>query len=238
MKNETATIIILTPGFATDEMDSTCLPAQQTFTKALKENFPAVNIIVLSFHYPFFRESYQWHGVDVISLNGRNRGKLFKVLLWRKAMRQLKNIYRENNVIGLLSFWHGECAWIGKRFSRKYGLKHFCWILGQDAKKGNRFVRKTHPLPDELIALSDSLQAEFEKNYSVRPAHVIPPGIDIRQFPEKKLVRDIDVLAAGWLTPLKQFGIFLSTVYEIKKHFPGVRAVLCGRGPEEGRCCN
>ena len=45
-------------------------------------------------------------------------------------------------------------------------------------------------------------------------------------------VRDIDLLAAGSLIPLKQFPIFLEVVSEIKKTFPSVKAVLIGEGSE------
>ena len=233
MKNEKPTIIILTPGFAADEMDSTCLPVQQTFVKALKENFSKLNIIILSFQYPFFRDEYKWHGVDVICLNGRNRKKLYRLLLWRRAIKQLNNIYTENSVIGLLSFWCGECAWIGKKFGQKHDLKHYCWLWGQDAKKGNKFVKWMRPSENELIALSDFLQSEFERNYSVRPAHVIPPGIDTRQFNSRNNIRDIDILGAGSLIPLKQFNIFISIISDLTKYFPKIRAVICGNGPEE-----
>ncbi|MBK9485561.1 MAG: hypothetical protein IPO01_10185 [Chitinophagaceae bacterium] len=60
---------------------------------------------------------------------------------------------------------------------------------------------------EELIALSDFLQTEFEKNYGIKPAFVIPPGIDSKQFISPIKEKDIDLLAAGSLIPLKQFEI-------------------------------
>ena len=233
MKNEKPTIIILTPGFPTDETDSTCLPLLQTLLISLKENFPNVNIIILSFEYPFFKGTYKWHGFDVVSLNGYNKRKLFRLILWREALKQLKNIYTRNKVIGLLSLWCGECAWIGKKFSRKHNLKHYCWLWGQDARKGNKYVSRIRPSANELIALSDFLRSEFEKNYSIRSAEVIPPGIDIQQYKWKNDVRDIDVLGVGSLIPLKQYNIFVDVIGELRKYFPNIKAVLCGKGPEE-----
>jgi len=41
------TLIILSPGFAANEEDTTCLPAQQSFILTLKKNFPSLNIIVI-----------------------------------------------------------------------------------------------------------------------------------------------------------------------------------------------
>jgi glycosyltransferase involved in cell wall biosynthesis len=145
----------------------------------------------------------------------------------------LSEIKSSHQITALISFWFGECAFIGKRFAEKNKLKHFCWILGQDAKAGNKYVKKIKPVADELIALSDFLQEEFEKNHSIRPAHVIPPGIDPAEFPEKDLKKDIHVLGVGSLIPLKQYELFIEIVYELKKDIPDIRAVLCGDGPDE-----
>jgi hypothetical protein len=87
-----------------------------------------------------------------------------------------------NKITGLLSFWCNECAWIGKHFGDKHGIKHYCWVLGQDAKKENKYPRRLRPGPEELVALSDFLQDEFERNHAIRPLHMIPPGIDKSSF--------------------------------------------------------
>ena len=129
----------------------------------------------------------------------------------------------------------GECALVGKRFADKNGLKHYCWIQGQDAKAGNKYVKYIRLPADELIALSDFLQDEFEKNYDIRPQHVIPAGIDPKLFIAAVSERDIDLLAAGSLISLKQYEIFIEIVAEIKKELPGIKAVLIGGRPEKTR---
>lgn len=234
MKTETKALIILIPGFAADANDSTCLPAQQSFLTALKLSFPVTRIIVIAFHYPYFRRFYQWKGIDVISMNGRNARWPLRIWLERRIMKTLKKINSENDVMGLLSFWCGQCAWLGKRFSKKYNIPHYCWIWGQDARKGNKYVKRIRPSGNELIALSDFLQEEFERNYQIRPAHVILPGIDPLQFHNTNKKRDIDVLGVGSLIPLKRYDLFITMIHELKKDLPGIRAVLCGKGPEDG----
>jgi glycosyltransferase involved in cell wall biosynthesis len=104
--------------------------------------------------------------------------------------------------------------------------------LGQDARKGNKY---TGLKADELIALSDFLQAEFEKNYGIKPAFVIPPGIDSKQFNSSIKEKDIDLLAAGSLIPLKQFEIFIEVITEIKKQIPGIKAALIGHGADKNK---
>ena len=56
MNDKQKTFVILTPGFAKDEADSTCIPTQQNFVRALKELYPQLNIIILAFDYPYIQK--------------------------------------------------------------------------------------------------------------------------------------------------------------------------------------
>lgn len=144
-------------------------------------------------------------------------------------MKKLKSKY---NVIGILSFWCTECAFIGNWFGRFNKIKHFAWISGQDAKKDNGYVKFMRPRPDELIAMSDFLQREFLKNHKIKPAYVIPIGIEPAQFPSIEVEKDIHLMGAGSLIPLKKFDVFVSVVKRILNQVPDVRSYLCGDGPE------
>jgi glycosyltransferase involved in cell wall biosynthesis len=232
MNNERKTFIILSPGFPEDERDSTCLPLQQSFILSLKELYPQLEIVILSFQHPYHKIKYKWFDMAVLPFSGRNKGGLTRLLLRKKILATLKEIHSENKITGLLSFWCNECAWIGKHFGVKHGIKHYCWILGQDAKKENKYPQKLRPKPEELVALSDFLRDEFEKNHGIRPFNLVPPGIDTKQFLPLPAEKDIDILAAGSLIPLKQYDIFLEVIAEIKKQIPSVKAVLIGEGPE------
>jgi glycosyltransferase involved in cell wall biosynthesis len=229
------TLVILSPGFPKDETDSTCIPAQQTFVKALKESRPDLHIIVLTFHYPFYRGRYLWHGVEVIAAGGKGNGKLLRLLTWRRVWKVLEELNREYRLIGLLSFWFGECALIGERFSMRHTLKHYCWILGQDAKAGNSYFKRIRPKSEGLIALSDFIVREFKTNYSIRPGNLIPVGVDVSLFGPLSQDTTIDILGAGSLISLKQYDVFITLVSLLKKEFPGIKAVICGGGPEMNR---
>jgi glycosyltransferase involved in cell wall biosynthesis len=236
MSNEEQTLIILTPGFAASKEDSTCLPMQQHFIRTLKEIYPWMKIIILSFQYPYHSNSYEWFDIKVIPFNGRNRGGLPGLLLREKIYAVLRNINRSNRVIGLLSFWYGECALVGKRFAEKNKIKHYCWILGQDARKENKHPHKIPTKAGELLALSDFLQDEFERNHNVRPFAVIPPGVDVKEV--GITTRNIDVLGVGSLIPLKQYDSFIKLIAEIKREVPTLKAVLAGDGPEKNKIQN
>ncbi|HWJ90994.1 MAG TPA: glycosyltransferase family 4 protein, partial [Flavisolibacter sp.] len=189
----------------------------------------------LSFHYPYHVSTYRWHGVTVMSFNGRNKGGLHRIMLRKKIIRAMKKIYSEKRIAGLLSFWYGECAVIGKKFGKKYGIRHGCWVLGQDARKTNMYPERVRPEASELIALSDFLQDEFERNHRIRPEIVVPPGVARQRFAGKAGDRDVDILGVGSLIPLKQYDIFVELVAEIKILLPHIRAIIVGDGPEKSQ---
>src|SRR5450631_1771095 len=217
MPKSNKALVILSPGFPKDESDSTCLPFLQNFILGINEQFPSLTIIILALDYPFSKTPYRWHQNEVIPFNGWKKRGFQKLYKWLSIRRRIIKINRHQNVIGLLSLWCGECAWLGNRFAKKNHLLHFCWIQGQDAKKENKYVSRINPSPEELIALSDFGRNEFEKNHGIRPGHLIPLGINSPDSPPGATGRDIDVLGVGSLILLKQYHLFIEAVYHLKK---------------------
>jgi glycosyltransferase involved in cell wall biosynthesis len=228
-------LVILSPGFPRDEADTACLPAQQSLVSLLRRQYPELEIIVIAFQYPFTDKPYEWKDVSVIPLNGMNRRKLHRLLTWVRAWRLLRRIRKHYPVFGLLSFWCTECALVGKWFGRRHGITHRCWILGQDARAGNVFIKWIRPVAADLVALSDFLVKEFQRNYGIRPAHIIPCGIDPQDFGPAPEERTTDVLAVGSLIPLKRHDLFLEVVQRLKVARPGISGLIIGKGPEEDR---
>jgi len=224
--------VILTPGFPASEEDSACLPAQQAFVNSVLKQDPQLQVLILAFQYPFYESEYDFHGATVFSFNGRNKGGWHRLLLWRKIWKRLQWVHQQYRIQGLISFWYGERCFIGNRFEKKYGLPHFCWILGQDARAGNKYVQRTQAPTSRLIAMSDFLANEFKRNYHFRPAHIIPNGVE-PLIEDPPGFRDIDVLGVGSFISLKQFDIFINCISAARSNFPQLRAVLCGKGPEK-----
>lgn len=233
MKNNPPVLVILTPGFPETENDSSCLPFAQSLVKAINKDFSFVKIIVLSFQYPFTKTEYLWSGNLIIPFSGKNKGKLFRRLLWFRVWRKLKKLNNENKVIGLFSLWFGECALLGNRFGKKYSIPHYSWIAGQDAKLNNKYVAKINPEPKELVAISDFVADEFFKNYLIRPLQIIPNGIEKELFQQVSFERTIDVLGAGSLISLKRYDCFIDCIDELRKTLPNMYAVIAGKGPED-----
>jgi glycosyltransferase involved in cell wall biosynthesis len=236
MQNKPKTLVILTPGFPSDEGDTACLPAQQVFVRALNRNYPKLRVVLISFEYPPRRERYSWFGNTVIAVNGWKKGRMNKAWTLVAVWRMLVVLQREHEVVGLLSFWCGGCALVGKYYGQWKKLPHFIWILGQDARKGNWFVSLIRPKAKELVAMSDFLADEFYRNYAIRPLHIIPNGVDPSLYAQAGTgSRDIDLLGAGSLIPLKQYDLFLLAVRDLRDRLPGIKVTLCGKGPEEER---
>src|ERR1700733_1651587 len=233
--SETRILVILTPGFPKDEEDGTCLPAQQSFVRALNRHYPALQIVILALEYPFGKEPYLWHGNRVIPFDEWKKGKIKKLLMAISAWRMLNELRRGQKILGILSFWCAGAALVGNWFGRRYAVKHFIWVLGQDARKGNRYIPFIRPRAGELVVMSDTLGEEFHTNYAVRPGHLVPNGIDVSLYPTGQIRRDIDVLGVGSLIPLKRYDLFLSVIGELSVRWPGIRSVICGKGPEEAR---
>jgi glycosyltransferase involved in cell wall biosynthesis len=235
MSPKPQTLVILTPGFPESEGDSTCLPLQQTLVRTLKQNYPHINLQVLTFQYPFKAHGYIWNGVQVQAFGGSNRGKLFRIYNWFKVWRALKKIQRDNNIVVVLSFWLGECAFIGEKFAKLNRLRHYCWMLGQDAKADNKYYNLAGIHNSRLVAISDFLVQQMEANYGITPKQVIPGGIDELSFEEKQHVRSIDVIGVGSLIPLKQYNLFIEVTCRLRRRFPDVKAVIVGAGPERAK---
>jgi glycosyltransferase involved in cell wall biosynthesis len=232
MSAKTDSLFVITPGFAADESDSSCLPLQQALILKLKTAHPDIQIHVFTLHYPFREEIYNWHDIPVHSFHGKNHGAPYRFLLWRKLYKKLKGVSAQTNLKGVLSFWCGEAALFAKKFSIKKSVPHYCWVLGQDARK-NSFLKKIKPRAEELVALSDFIQQEFERNHHIKPAHIIEPGINISLFQSVSLPREIDIIGAGSLISLKQYDLFIDTVTQLLGRNPALKTVIVGDGPEK-----
>ncbi len=234
MKTKPPAILILTPGFPANESDDNCLPAVQLFVKSLKASLPDIAIHVLSFQYPYKRGTYSWEGCLVTAFGGRNRAKGWRLLLWFRVWQHMKLLRKQYHLQSLLSFWLGETALLGKRFGERYKIPYYCWLQGQDAKKDNAYVRRVKAGSTSLIAISDFIARTLHEQHGIRPAYVIPLGVKAPLPLRNGQVRDIDIIAAGSLIPLKRYDVLLDVVNRVRHSFPELKVSLCGDGPEAG----
>lgn len=230
-------LFIFSPAFP-DEKDPGWLPPVQVFIRAMNRNFPEIKLIIFAFQYPYNTNEYTWKDNIVIPFNGMHKNRVRRLAMWFRILSTCYSKKRNREVIGVLSLWCGECAFVAKYCAKLFALKHFCWILGQDARDFNKYVKLIKPRPAMLVALSDFLKEEFNRSHKVKPAHVITNGIDTGMFEAMPVTKDIDVTGAGSLTTLKQYNIFIEIIAEARKHFPSIKAMLCGDGEEAAKIRN
>lgn len=227
-------LVILTPAFPGEESATWWVPSQQGMAKALQEQYPGTCIKVLTLLYPAQSGTYRWHNIAVCSFDGMKYRKWKRPLLWRQVWLCLRQFQRTHRLIGLFSFWSGECAFIAQHFGRWHSVRHISWICGQDATRQNRWVRFIRPRGDQLAAMGAFLRDEYQRSHGIYPQHLVPNAIDPRAFPAvPPAIRDIDVMAAGSFEPLKQYGLFATVVASLHQCLPTLKAIHCGLGREQ-----
>lgn len=233
MAGKTEIFFIITPGFPSNEKDTTCLPFLQSFVKTYAEATSPAALIVVTIFYPRRMRSYDWNGVRVVPLGGRRYRRILRPLLWLNAVRRIRKMAKGHICRGILSLWYHDAALIGMRLSRKLDVRHYTWILGQDARGDNPFLKVRRPVPGQLIAISPAVATELDRNYGLHAGHVVPIGIDPQEFLPTQSMKQYDIIGVGSLSPLKQYSVFIEVVSRLKATFPGIKALLVGSGPEE-----
>lgn len=234
MSSKPNTIIVVTPGFPKDEEDTACLPAFQQFALALKHNFPDLTFVFVSLQYPFKNGLYMWKGIEVHAIGGKNKKHIFGLRTKRLAMKKLNDLKETSNIKGLISLWCIDTAMVANKFALENKINHVIWIIGQDAKSTNGFVKKIKPKPEQLIAMSDFLKEEFKKNHQIDPKYVITNGINPALFEDLNIgQRPINILGAGSLIPLKNYSLFIEVIAEVVKQYPSVNVKIVGDGAEK-----
>ena len=230
-----STLVILTPGFPENEAESVMIPTKQVFIRELNRLYPSLNIIILSFRLPLSTASYNWYQNTVIPFGDTKKGKATTLIKWIRVWKRLNQLTSQHKIIGIISFWCGECALVGKYFGWYKNIKHYSWISGQDARESNRLVKLIRPRAEELVAMSDFLVGEFYRNHKIRPKHLIPNGIDPSCFGMASNKRTIDVLGAGSLSTQKHYDVFIDIIAELTRYLPAINSKICGEGEEEER---
>lgn len=227
-------LLILTPGFPSDEGDVTCIPQMQLFMFALKKSYPDLMISVIAFHYPIEQKRYSWNGIDVYSHGAKNAGRLKTIKTLIKVFRTYRGINKQLKVSIINSFWLGECTLSGYLLSRIYKVNFFADLLGQDSMKENRYLKLFKHLNFKILGCSSNNASILKKFSGLNCFKILPFGIDDNSLAEynPNTERDIDIIGVGSLIPVKNYSLFIEIIYEVSKTFPEVKVKLIGDGIE------
>jgi len=227
MNTTNSHIVFLTPGFSESENDSTTIPALQVFLKSLRKALPNAKLTLLTFQYPYTNKSYNWHGIDVIPLNGQ-RKKLKKLWTWKKALKTLQKLHKSQKIDAIHSFWIGECTTIGERFAKKNAINHVVTVMGQDATVVNFHAKNLMNSNAKIVTLSKNHHAELLKTYTLKST-IIPWHLDVAEFPELQ-ENTIDILGVGSLNSIKNYSDFIEIISALANTHKNLNVTIIGDG--------
>lgn len=185
---------------------------------------------VISLHYPFSSVEYQWNGVKVIPLNGRNNRLKRLFLLKRKFFKTIQKLHFKQPIDVLHSFWLNECTFFASVFSKQQNLPLITTAMGQDVKSSNPWLKKIAFDSLKLIALTPFQQQHLQAIH-IQTDEIIPWGVNDVVHVDKT----IDLIGVGNLTPLKQYDYFIQLVESIVIKGINVKAKIIGKGSEYER---
>ncbi len=224
-------IIWITPGFAADAQDSTCIPP--LYLLALEMMRRGIDLHIIALEYPPGHGTPRKDGLAVYACRGNNR----TWLRWRtlhRARRLAQQIHLEKKIDGLHSFWLGPAWVVGRQIAERLNIPQLTTLMGQDALPQNRYLKGLAPaMTDQLVALCPFHQNALEQTCGLRAAHEIPWGIAGADIPAQLPAdRPVDVLGVGSLIPVKNWMQWLDVLRLIVEQQPGIRAELIGAGPQ------
>lgn len=222
-------ILIITPGFAENETDTSCLPYLQDYISALSEKIGPENIKIITTQYPFKREKYTWKGIEVFSSGGKNRKGIFYFLTLRRSIKKIREIIKDDPYV-IHAFWMGEAAFLGSNALKRSDAKLILSLMGQDVKPGNKTFNFLNPDKTIFICLSNFQESVFLNAYNKQADKIIPMPIPVIDPELLNGERDIDALFVGSLIDVKQPQQFIEIIKEMKKDFPKIRTVMAGDG--------
>jgi glycosyltransferase involved in cell wall biosynthesis len=230
-------IVFFLPGFAADEFDESCLTCLQYYFLNLRKIKPEKQFSIIAFNYPKSQKNYIWNGIPIYSMGGDNRRYAGKIITWIRVLLCFHKLNKQNKVTCIQSFWLRECTLLGLLVSKFYKIPITATIQGQDAQKGNWYLKLFHFFDFPVISNSEFNASVYNQSTGKNCTHVIPFGVDYDTlynfWPLQNSKRTTDIIGIGSLLPVKNYSLFLEIIKKVSVSFPEIKVVLIGGGPEE-----
>ncbi len=221
-------ILWLTPGFAADEADSSCIPPLQLLAEALQSS-GRFHLHIVTLHFPYKIAPYAWKGLTVYPCAASARQP--KLFTWFRALAHARKLIKQYPIEAIHSFWLNDAALVGQWLSRAYRLPHTVTLMGQDARPSNAYLRLFSLKKMHLTALSPFHDDQLQASTGRRANEIIPWGIE--KIAEAPTAVSFDILGVGSLISLKNYALFIRLVAKIAAEYPEISATLIGDGPEK-----
>ncbi|MFN0201886.1 MAG: glycosyltransferase family 4 protein [Bacteroidia bacterium] len=221
-------LLVVLPGFAQNEQDTTCVPTIQEWLLEMQRR-QVFTLKIIALQYPYEAKTYFWHGIEVFAMGGKNSRFPFRFRTWYRAWQTMKRLHRQYKIQQVQSFWLTESALLAQKFAEYYKIPNVFCLHGQDAKLENRYLPLLNLKKYPIVAISSTLAQFFEQNTQVKPT-LIQMGINVKTCDATD--RPIDILGVGSLIPLKNYRLFLQLMAQLLPTFPHLQAEIIGEGPE------
>src|SRR6185312_10164402 len=225
-------VVLITPGFAADEQDTTWVPVLQQYVSGFSKLRPDIELRVIALHHPHEQKHYKWHGVNVYSTGGR--GKLFlRLLVFRRIIKELDRIRKEFGISVIHSYWLTDATLIAQRYCKQRNIKHIAYAIGQDVIPSNKYLKLLDLSRMHVVAMSQSIVNKCYETTGFKISDIIPAGVVVDEVTMPEEPRTIDIIGIGSLSPLKNYLLFTEIIAELKKKFPRLNVALIGKGQQE-----
>jgi glycosyltransferase involved in cell wall biosynthesis len=227
-------LLFIIPLFPKSKEDDTIVPFIYQFSTYFSKKYKDVKIDILTLNYPFKRSVYTIDNITIYAIGGNFKKGLHPIFRFFRSIKFALYLYKKNNYDGILSFWYGQTAIIGKILANFYKKKHFTWLQGQDVKTSNKFLKFARPKAESLICVGKNHQQLLFKNHNLLSPNIANVAINSKNFPNlNHTTRMYDIIGVGNLGPLKNYGRFIDVVFELKKTNPNLKVIICGDGEEK-----
>ncbi len=225
-------LLLITPGFPSDEGDSLCTPPVQLMLPKLKDHLPDLGLSVLALHYPSHARKYLWNGIDVSALGKANHQWPLRLIDLVRARRLAMTLHARHPFSQIHALWLTDASLVASSLARSWACPWSATAMGQDVLSTNRYLRLLVHRTGQLITISDRAAQTLEQSTGRRPDHIIPWGIDppSMALPEWQ-ARQIDILGVGSLIEIKRWSILLDVCERLASNTHNHRMVLVGGGP-------
>lgn len=114
----------------------------------------------------------------------------------------------------------------------------------RNARHFDKIIRRSYPLADTVIALTEKMGTDLVENWSVSDNNmtIIPPGIDVKQVVAESLIRPDwtrsyltqapSIIAVSEFRPAKDHKSLVVAFDRIRTEFPKLNLAFVGDGPE------
>lgn len=228
MSEKSKNILFLTPGFAADESDSSCIPALQDFFIALNERSESIRSTIVSIHYPNNSVDYYWHNIAVYPIGANNSRFPKRLFSWLKLLKKVKTLHQKNNFDLIHCFWYDESAFLAQLLSKKLKIPVYCTFMGQDAIGSNPYIKRLSIPESRLVALSDFQKEKIRSSLNLEPLSIIPWGVHLTQQNVEQ--RPIDIINIGSFNEIKSQNEAIKIIHSLKSSFPEINCLFIGDG--------